>query len=362
LTDASEHADRLKDERDRSPLPFLTADLAGIGGTLKQAPEDFVVEEIPAYEPVGDGEHLFLWIEKRDVSAEMLTRHISQTLGISAGDIGAAGLKDRRAVTRQYVSVPARCADHVSHLDTESIRVVRSARHQNKLRTGHSKGNRFSILVRDVAGDALERAELIAAHIQPFGFPNYFGAQRFGIGGETLNTGLDLLQGRMSEKKIPRARRKFLLRLSLSAAQSFLFNQALSARLNDKLFDRVLLGDVMQVVDSGGPFVVEDVGIEQGRLDMGEIAVSGPIFGPKMTSPRNEPARREQQLLDRCELSDDAFKKFGKLTRGTRRAYSASPGELSISSEQDGLRFRFTLPRGVYATTLLREFQKDESL
>ena len=95
---------------DSSPLPLLTADLPGIGGVIKHVPEDFEVEEIPAYEPCGEGEHLFLWIEKRDVPAERLVEHVARALGIARQDVGVAGLKDRRAVTRQYVSAPARCS------------------------------------------------------------------------------------------------------------------------------------------------------------------------------------------------------------------------------------------------------------
>ena len=70
-------------------LPYLTAALPGIGGQWKEIPEDFVVEEIPAYEPVDAGEHLFLWIEKRDVAAADLVRHIGRTLKCPPGDIGA---------------------------------------------------------------------------------------------------------------------------------------------------------------------------------------------------------------------------------------------------------------------------------
>src|SRR5580692_3991197 len=114
-------------------LPFLTADLPGTGGTLKQEPEDFVVEEIPAYEPCGEGEHLFLWMEKQDVSGEELLRHVARRLGISSGDIGMAGIKDRRAITRQWISVPVRCEPLAAQIETERIKVLTSARHGNKL-------------------------------------------------------------------------------------------------------------------------------------------------------------------------------------------------------------------------------------
>ncbi len=342
------------------PLPYLTADCPGIGGTLKHQPEDFLVEEIPAYEPAGTGEHLFLWIEKRDTSADQLAGHLARVLQIPRADIGMAGLKDRRAVTRQFVSVPARCESQVPLLETENIRVLKAARHGNKLKTAHLRGNRFSILVRDLAPDAEQTAAKIAERIARAGFPNYFGEQRFGKDGGTLETGLALLRGERSERDLPRSRRKFLLRLALSAVQSELFNQTLARRLKDGSIEHVLPGDVMQVAASGGLFVVEDQPAEQQRFETGEIVPTGPLFGPKMRKPGGEPAGREQEVLDRNQLNDNDFRRFAKLTPGSRRAFLVRPQDLRISPEVEGLRFDVTLPAGVYATTLLREFQKPQ--
>jgi tRNA pseudouridine13 synthase len=340
-------------------MPFLTADLPGIGGVIKQTVEDFVVDEIPAYQPCGEGEHLFLWVEKRGVAAEQLTKHIARTLGISDRDIGVAGLKDRQAVTRQYVSVPAKSADRIPALETDGIHVVSFARHTNKLRTGHLRGNRFTIVVRDVGDDAEAVAQQIAERIADRGFPNYFGSQRFGRDGGTVQTGLDLLTGRLNKSQLRRSRARFLLRLSISAVQSHLFNLALAERLRAELIDRVLAGDVMQVVASGGLFVAEAVAIEQHRFDAGETAVTGPIFGPKMRRPQGEPAVREAAVLHSSGLTIDHFAQFGKLAQGTRRPFLVRPGALLVDLTSEGLKFEFSLPPGVYATTLLREFQKE---
>ena len=343
---------------DGLPLPYLTADLPGTGGVLKQQPEDFEVEEIAAYEPEGAGEHLFLWIEKRDVSAEQLTRHVTRALGIPAGEVGVAGLKDRCAVTRQYVSVPANGEGDVARIDTEQIRVLRTARHRNKLRTGHLKGNRFSILARDVPDDALRTAQPIAERLAARGFPNYFGDQRFGREGETLALGLDLLAGRRTPRHLPYSRRKFLLRLALSAVQSHLFNTALAERVRDELTDRVLAGDVMQVVASGGLFLAEDPADEQLRSDAGEVIATGPLFGPKMKQPAGEAAAREARVLEQSGLGAADFEKFHKLTSGARRPYLVRPQDLTVTLESEGLRVRFALPSGAYATSLLREITK----
>src|SRR5207248_4016494 len=110
------------------PPPLLTADLPGIGGRIKTEPEDFEVEEIPAYEPSGEGDFLYLWIEKRDMGAEYFARQVARRLDISPGEVGTAGLKDRRAVTRQLVSVPARVEDRLGNLEGEGIRLLRVGR------------------------------------------------------------------------------------------------------------------------------------------------------------------------------------------------------------------------------------------
>ncbi len=156
------------------------------------------------------GSTFFLWVEKTNVAADELTRHMARALGISPRDIGTAGLKDRRAVTRQFVSVPAHCEPDVGQIETERIRVLSSKRHGNKLRTGHLRGNRFSILVRETDADAaMSKCAPIAEAIARHGFPNYYGDQRFGREGETLRIDLDLVSGRSTVGSIPPSRRFF---------------------------------------------------------------------------------------------------------------------------------------------------------
>lgn len=341
-----------------SETPPLTATLPGIGGVLKHECEDFVVEEIPTYEPCGEGEHLFLWIEKRDVSAEQLTQHLARSLGLRPGDIGVAGLKDRRAVTRQYVSVPVRVEAGLSDVDTDRIHVLRAARHRNKLRTGHLKGNRFNVLARDVCDDALTRAMKITDAIDRLGFPNYYGLQRFGHDDETLILGRNLLAGDATPRDIPPKRRRFLLRLALSAVQSALFNEIVASRVRDGALHRVTRGDVMQVVASGGCFVVDDAPLEQQRFDTRETVATGPLFGPRMIAPSGAAAEREETVLARHDLTRAAFSSYSKLLPGARRAAVVWPEDLTVEESADGIRFRFTLPPGSYATVLLEEFMK----
>ncbi len=341
-----------------SPLPWITANLPGIGGLSKDCAEDFAVTEIPAYPPEGSGEFLFLWVEKKGLSAEQLVSHLARCLKIAHQDVGTAGMKDRQAVTRQMVSVPIRCQPLVKTFTHQQIRILEVHRHRHKLRTGHLQGNRFSILIRNVVDGAHEKALAIAARMAQTGVPNFFGDQRFGRDAETFRLGLELLQGTKRPGAIPRARRKFLLRLALSAVQSALFNRALVERMRDGLAHRVVTGDVMQVVASGGPFVVEDPACDQLRFEAREIVISGPIFGPRMKQPAGEISAREARLLQDSGIPREAFDQYSNLTRGTRRPYLIWPDDLRISAEAEGIRLEFTLPSGCYATIVLSEFQK----
>lgn len=376
--------------------PMLTAALPGIGGVLKARPEDFVVEEIPAYQPSGEGEHLYLWIEKTNVPADQLGRHLAAVLEISPRELGTAGLKDTHAVTRQFVSVPRTVEPRLSAIDAPGIRLLNAVPHGNKLRTGHLRGNRFQVLVREsVVPDSVDRtptsdqntefdptctriatladvgvrstrAVAIAELLRKTGVPNYFGAQRFGNKLSTLKLGLKLLTEARGACDAPREavrpNRRFLHRLALSAAQSWLFNQVLAERLTDGLLHEALLGDVMQKCASGGLFDVRDVEVEQPRFEARETVVTGPMFGPKMRPALHEPGQREQRVLAAAGLTLDGFRRFGHLAEGTRRPMLVWPEDLNVSSVSEGLLFEFSLPAGAYATVVLREFLKSDEL
>jgi len=336
--------------------PLLTADLPGIGGRIKVGPEDFEVEEIPAYEPCGSGDFLYLWIEKRGMGAEFFARQVAKRLGIGAGEVGTAGLKDRHAVTRQWVSVPVLAEAKLTVLDGDGIRVLQVSRHTNKLRPGHLHGNRFRILVRDV--DTANEANLPALldRLKHHGLPNFYGRQRFGRDGETLRLGLALLRGE-TERKV---RNPFLKKLALSAAQSALFNHYLGQRLDDGLLRTVLAGDVMAKVPFGGMFTAEDAAREQPRFEAREIVSAGPIFGRKTFPAAGAAAEREAAVLAACQLSTAQFAGFGKLLQGTRRHNLVYVDDLVSEKIADGLRLSFTLPAGSYATVLLREIMKND--
>jgi tRNA pseudouridine13 synthase len=341
-------------------LPLFTEDLPGTGGTLKASPEDFEVEEIPAYAPAGAGDHVMAWIEKRDQTTLDAVRALARVVGVRERDIGSAGLKDRRAVTRQWLSFPPPTTPEAVLLaEVPGVRVLSAARHGNKLRTGHLRGNRFRIAVRELtlAPDvAAARAAAVVARLgEPPGAPNWYGEQRFGAAGDNAAIGRTLVRGTGRAPGGARERR-----LYLSAYQAALFNRYLARRIRDRLYRQVVTGDILRV-PSGGMFVTTDPSLDQERLARGEVTLTGPMFGHEMRQPPvdSEAAAREAALLREEELTLADFRHLGKLAPGTRRPLSVPlEGARARPLGDSALEIEFSLPAGAYATVVLREVMK----
>ena len=183
-------------------LPYLTADLEGIGGRIRARPEDFMVEEVALYEPSGYGSHLYVDITKRNRTTRDVQLRLADLFGLRPRNIGTAGLKDKNAVTTQTFSIlfekKGVRPDDASTLIEDSLNVnVNWARfHGNKLRAGHLIGNRFKITITDTRmppGKAAERSRRIAQTIHLKGLPNYYGEQRIGRDGEKVRDGWAIL-------------------------------------------------------------------------------------------------------------------------------------------------------------------------
>jgi len=338
-------------------LPRITADLPGSGGRIKAEPEDFRVEEIPSYLPAGAGPHLWLWVEKRGLTTRDAVRALSRALSAPERDAGWAGMKDKAAVTLQWLSFPVARDPDPASLAGEGWRVLRASRHQNKLRLGHSRGNRFEVIVR---GGEVERARACAAALAGRGLPNFYGPQRFGVEGRNAAVGRGLLLG-LDEPGVRRAARdRFLRRLCLSAWQADLFNRWLAQRMTDGLYDRALAGDVMKKLDSGGLFVCEDPADDGPRVAAFEISPAGPIFGHKMRAAAGEPLAREERLLQAEGVGAAHLRRGGGEAEGTRRA-ARLPVQVEVEPELDGYRARFALPAGSYATVVMAELTGEPS-
>jgi tRNA pseudouridine13 synthase len=333
-------------------LPYLTAELTGTGGLLRASDDDFFVDEEPAYAPGGAGDHVFVQIEKRGLSTVQAAETIARALGVKPRDIGIAGMKDRHAVTRQWLSLPPPVTpEQARGLVLDGIAILDAQRHAHKLRTGHVRANRFRLRVRGVAPGSDERArEILARLAQAPGAPNWYGEQRFGKGGDNAAKGRAIVLG---ELEPPRDRR--LARLLVSALQSELFNAWLTARLADGLYARVLAGDVLHKT-SGGQFVCTDPDIDQARLLAGELVITGPMFGARMRQPSDAAAAREDAVLAASGLARETFAPFAD---GTRRDATVTPRDTTVTAiAPDAIEVCFTLPGGAYATTIMREVLK----
>ncbi|MCE9593652.1 MAG: tRNA pseudouridine(13) synthase TruD [Planctomycetes bacterium] len=402
-------------------LPYLTADVRAVRGAYKTRLEDFVVDEIPAYEPVGEGTHVYARIEKRGITTTEAVRRIARALGVMPRDVGYAGLKDALGVTRQTISVEHIDPERLRTFSDEALTVLSVARHGNKLRIGHLYGNRFRLRLREVERERFADVELVLATLARRGVPNYFGEQRFGARGDGWEIGRALLADdadravaliagdpravdrgpvlrarelfargefeasasawpgsfrdpirlarAMARKKGDARRALFavdrrMLQFFVSAWQSWLFNGVLAKRLAS--LDQVLAGDLAWKHPGGAVFRVMDVAAEAPRAASFEISPTGPLFGPRMTEPADEAAALEAAVLADFGVERATFDRKGPLQpAGGRRPLRFRLTELVTQPGRDDsgdyFELAFALDSGAYATSLLRELLKSEA-
>ncbi len=331
-------------------LPAVSGDIAGTGGSVRHEPEDFVVTEKPLYLPDGDGSHAYAWVEKRGLTTRDLVSAL-QGAGLEEKQIGVAGLKDKHALTQQWLSVPNRHAAAFEVLnEVEGVRVLERSRHKNKLGIGHLLGNHFRIRVRGAEPDAAERAQRVLGRLQAQGVPNYFGPQRFGRFGNNAVDGLKLVRGEW----VPGGHR--LKRFFVSALQSQLFNYGLKLRIGRGLYGRVLPGDWAKKHDTGGVFMVEDALVENERAARLEISATQPLYGKKVRVSGGEAGALEEEVLTHFGLRWADFRS----RKGSRRITRVVLSEAQVEPTEDGYWLSFFLPKGSFATNVLREVMKVE--
>ncbi|MCB1685147.1 MAG: tRNA pseudouridine(13) synthase TruD [Pseudomonadales bacterium] len=293
-------------------------------GRIRSEPDDFQVFEIPSFTPTGEGEHLLVHVEKVNLTTTDLVAHLAATHGIADTGIGYAGMKDKRARTRQWLSLPVAdyCASPVCTADGAEFQVLQMHRHQRKLRRGDLLGNRFDIRVRAVGKMAALLAGLEA--VTRTGVPNYFGAQRFGRSN---------IEDAVRWLGVRRRRRvsRFQQGLYLSVLRSLLFNEVLAARVRAGNWDKAIPGDVMA---AGYP--------------------TGPLWGRGRSGSTREAVAIENSVLDAHRAICEGLE-FSGVVQG-RRSLVLMPDRLRWEVlADDELRLSFGLPAGGYATTLLSE-------
>ncbi len=317
-------------------------------GVMRARPEDFVVEEVPGFEPDGEGEHALLKIRKRGLNTADLAARIARLAGVRRMDVGYAGLKDRNAVTTQWFSVAlaGRPEPDWRALEREGgVTVLEATRHRRKLRRGALRGNRFRLVVESLEGDlrALEaRLEQIAAE----GVPNYFGEQRFGR--DNLARAEALFRGELKVRD--RTKRG----LYLSAARAALFNHLLALRVEEGSWNRGRDGDVLALRGSASHFHAEnlDEALHR-RIESHDLSPTGPLWGRGEPATSGEPGRLERNLGERFPLLCQGLERAG--LKQERRPLRLLPEEFSWQLEPGRLTATFFLAKGSYATAVMGE-------
>jgi len=304
---------------------------SGASATLKCLNEDFMVTELPLQLPSGEGEHIWLDIEKNGANTAFVAQQLAVAAGVQERDVGYAGLKDRWAITRQWFSIylPKGETPDLTQIQHPEFKVLSQSRHVKKLRPGDLQGNRFCIVLRDVVGsrDAIEaNLQAVASH----GVPNYFGAQRFGFDGGNVEQGRAMLA---REIRVRNPKKKGIY---LSAVRSFVFNEVLALRIQQGLWGQTLPGDVMD--EAGLP--------------------TGPLWGRGRLSTTDQALALESGVAERHATLCDGMEHAG--LDQERRALVARPADMSWTWQKDDhqadqLVLAFSLPAGNYATSVLNE-------
>ncbi|MBV1922194.1 MAG: tRNA pseudouridine(13) synthase TruD [Pseudomonadales bacterium] len=338
-------------------LAYAVGEAPGVSAQLKTVPEDFIVEEVLGFSPCGEGEHLYIHVKAIDYNTEFLLSHIAKGLGVSKKSVVYSGLKDRYAVASQWFSVhlPGNAHVDLSPIVNEHVTILEAARNLKKLRRGAHKGNRFTIRLKGMGSEAgqqdaiNERIHLI----QKEGFPNYFGPQRFGRNENNIaNAMRSVASGRSPKKRFERS-------ITFSALRSLLFNISLSERISDGTWKNALEGDVFALSGTESFFVPDtsDDEEKQGvatRLASGDIAVAGVLYGDGELPQTG--AAAEKLLATFAPYSSIMEFLVAQRVAMSVRPYSVLPKELSYEWEGDDvLKLSFFLPKGVFATSLLRE-------
>ncbi|MFP4262761.1 MAG: tRNA pseudouridine(13) synthase TruD [Halomonas sp.] len=319
-------------------------------GEYRALPEDFRVEEVLDFAPEGQGEHLWLHIEKRDLTTAMAVKALARLCEASPRAVGYSGMKDRVAVTRQWLSVqlPGREAPAglAEALAGEGVRVLEMARHPRKLKRGVHRANRFRLRL---TGPAVADPAFAARweRLLERGVPNVFGPQRFGPDGRNLLRARALL-ARGWRKRDDRDG------MLLSAARSFLFNEGLAERLHDGSWERLLPGEVAILDGTASQFTLEAPDAElEARAARLDLHPSGVLWGVGRSAAGGEALAREASLARRYPALCAGLERAG--VRLGRRPLRLRLAEASLERGADELWLAFTLPRGAFATAVLRE-------
>lgn len=324
---------------------------------IRVEPEDFRVIEELGHKPDGDGEHLWLWLEKREQNTAFVATELARAAGVHPRQVSFAGLKDRNAVTRQYFSIhlPGRPDPDWASWSLDGVAILKASRSSRKIQRGRLAGNRFELVLRQLDGDLdalAERLQIVSDH----GVPNGFGEQRFG--GNNLARARALFSGEL-RRKPSKNKRGFYL----SAARSLLFNRVLAERIAEGSWNCLLPGDVAMLDGSHSWFRADPEDSEQQqRCAALDIHPTGPLFGEGEQAVTGSAAEIEDRVLAKEPVLVQGLLQFR--LQAQRRALRMRVRDLAwtFDPEQQALQLGFGLGQGSYATSVLRELVDYESV
>ncbi|MDH0747553.1 tRNA pseudouridine(13) synthase TruD [Pseudomonas sp. GD03842] len=316
---------------------------------LKATAEDFQVDEVLDIPLSGEGEHLWLWVEKRGLNTEEAARRLARAAGVPLRTIAYAGLKDRQALTRQWFSIqlPGKADPDLSAAENDSLTILERKRHKRKLQRGAHSANGFTLRLTQLQADKRAIDARLEA-IRQEGIPNYFGAQRFGFNGGNV------VEARhYAERQALPEQRNVRSRL-LSAARSHVFNQVLAARVADGSWQRAQVGDLLAFTDSRSFFPAGEAECNDPRLAILDLHPTGPLWGQGDSPATGVTAELENSIAQREAQLCNWLIRAGM--EHERRILRLPIGRLSWHyPEPDILQLEFVLPAGCFATVLVRE-------
>jgi tRNA pseudouridine13 synthase len=323
-----------------------------ISGQFKSSTEDFQVTEILGYEPIGEGEHIYLWVRKTGLNTAYLAEQIAKFTQLPLRMVTYAGRKDKHAQTEQWFSVhvPGKGEFDWTKFNEQGAEILKSIRHNKKLKTGVLKGNRFNITIRQLSSTSGIDERL--QQIKLTGVPNYFGSQRFGNTLHDPRGGNLVLAEKMINGETIRNRNK--RSMAISALRSWFFNEILNNRMQNDCLNKALPGDVMQLAGSNSFFCAKQIdnSISQ-RMEQRDIYLTAPLWGKGQLASQSEALLFEQKLAQQHLAVTQKLEDLG--LKQERRAINLFPNELEWSWADNTLNLIFSLPAGTFATSILRE-------
>lgn len=321
-------------------------------GDFKQIADDFVVEEQLSFSPSGEGEHLFLFIEKQNLNTGFVAQELAKHYGRKERDVAYAGRKDKFATTRQWFSVylPGKSEKDKAPFDYPNCTVLAQTRHTKKLRLGAIDQNRFTIHLRncELGKEFDERIRQINTQ----GVPNYYGSQRFGNKHEDGSRGnLALAQLLISGEEI---RKRDKRSMAISALRSWLFNEFVSQRIEKGLFHSALAGDVFLLNGSNSFFSEENLDDALcSRLKDNDILLSAPLWGDGELACQSEAFEFEYPISQQYPDVTSTLARLG--LKQERRAIHLHPKQFQADVSESDVKLQFSLPSGCFATSVIRE-------